>query len=91
MGQVFRQTKQVPTMAQKIVLIPDEWGKSSDMEQMNDRVLSGVLIPDEWGKSSDDFGFEEDAGRQVLIPDEWGKSSDCTQSKNFIIFRLLYS
>ena len=35
------------------VLIPDEWGKSSDAKQSMKRSALGVLIPDEWGKSSD--------------------------------------
>ena len=35
------------------VLIPDEWGKSSDTIFGGVGVTSSVLIPDEWGKSSD--------------------------------------
>ena len=51
-----------------------------------------VLIPDEWGKSSDEGKWKQCMSHpSVLIPDEWGKSSDCIQSKNLIIFNLLYS
>ena len=35
------------------VLIPDEWGKSSDRQDKHYRAAQKVLIPDEWGKSSD--------------------------------------
>ena len=35
------------------VLIPDEWGKSSDAFVNVVRAAVIVLIPDEWGKSSD--------------------------------------
>ena len=37
----------------KNVLIPDEWGKSSDKATGKVPTLKEVLIPDEWGKSSD--------------------------------------
>ena len=36
-----------------IVLIPDEWGKSSDPTTNKTKATKMVLIPDEWGKSSD--------------------------------------
>ena len=39
--------------AQLSVLIPDEWGKSSDEALRLAEQSSHVLIPDEWGKSSD--------------------------------------
>ena len=35
------------------VLIPDEWGKSSDAGCLLADLVVSVLIPDEWGKSSD--------------------------------------
>ena len=35
------------------VLIPDEWGKSSDEYMLCVPKDRTVLIPDEWGKSSD--------------------------------------
>ena len=36
------------------VLIPDEWGKSSDEGKWKQCMSHpSVLIPDEWGKSSD--------------------------------------
>ena len=45
------------------VLIPDEWGKSSDSsEYVEFGAVFAVLIPDEWGKSSDEktyTGLEE--------------------------------
>ena len=38
----------------KHVLIPDQWGKSSDTTLAFDAVgFKLVLIPDQWGKSSD--------------------------------------
>ena len=54
MGQVFRRDIDHLLEDWLNVLIPDEWGKSSDGEQL--KLLSDptfVLIPDEWGKSSD--------------------------------------
>ena len=51
-GQVFRHNE-----AQKdkpyYVLIPDLWGKSSDIYIDAKEIRRGVLIPDLWGKSSD--------------------------------------
>ena len=58
------------------VLIPDEWGKSSDDNWFAGGYISYVLIPDEWGKSSDTGIVYVRPMREVLIPDEWGKSSD---------------
>ena len=51
-GQVFRQTG---AYVGKItsVLIPDLWGKSSDMIVLVQNLVNQVLIPDLWGKSSD--------------------------------------
>ena len=40
------------------VLIPDEWGKSSDSVVMQEISLLFVLIPDEWGKSSDKRNYQ---------------------------------
>ena len=37
----------------RVVLIPDEWGKSSDEHKGYKEAVEDVLIPDEWGKSSD--------------------------------------
>ena len=59
------------------VLIPDEWGKSSDTQgPANVTRVIHVLIPDEWGKSSDLTMLSATTEIAVLIPDEWGKSSD---------------
>ena len=60
------------------VLIPDEWGKSSDEIAISSPWNVEVLIPDEWGKSSDREAADASHVREVLIPDEWGKSSDNT-------------
>ena len=64
-----------------IVLIPDEWGKSSDQTLVLLTYSFLVLIPDEWGKSSDSNELPEGEPIPVLIPDEWGKSSDCISLK----------
>ena len=52
MEQVFRQTG---AYVGKItsVLIPDSWGKSSDVKWYFKPSSWWVLIPDSWGKSSD--------------------------------------
>ena len=53
MGQVFRLIVNEMKMLGGGVLIPDEWGKSSDRQDKHYRAAQKVLIPDEWGKSSD--------------------------------------
>ena len=47
-------TQKLLTMVKRrVVLIPDEWGKSSDEHKGYKEAVEDVLIPDEWGKSSD--------------------------------------
>ncbi|EEZ71157.1 hypothetical protein NEICINOT_04610 [Neisseria cinerea ATCC 14685] len=35
------------------VVIPDLWGKSSDIHACDSLIMREVVIPDLWGKSSD--------------------------------------
>ena len=67
------------------VLIPDEWGKSSDILYFLLGYGSCVLIPDEWGKSSDVDDEPEQQYGEVLIPDEWGKSSDLSETLAYLV------
>ena len=57
MGQVFRPQIARISVRNRQVLIPDEWGKSSDAEEYAGLAETAVLIPDEWGKSSDVESF----------------------------------
>ena len=71
------------------VLIPDLWGKSSDLKLVLIRLVLKVLIPDLWGKSSDQQSHAPSRQVQVLIPDLWGKSSDCNLLKIPLVFNRL--
>ena len=51
-GQVFRHAL-ADSGYYYFVLIPDLWGKSSDLDSSLAVADSRVLIPDLWGKSSD--------------------------------------
>ena len=50
------------------VLIPDEWGKSSDSTGTYYGATNRVLIPDEWGKSSDLVVLVKTRLKQCLNP-----------------------
>ena len=52
-GQVFRRIAGRPNDPSIRVLIPDTWGKSSDLKPFPFSKKICVLIPDTWGKSSD--------------------------------------